>query len=92
LTELLKKELILGYVYGLNGERQEYYFAKSPSCITSFIMLKKEHVDKMILTDTLDRQRAWIYCRIDAPEDTHVSLKGQKKELIGIIQNNKSNH
>lgn len=25
--------------------------------------------------------RAWIYCRIDAPEDVHGTLKGQKKEL-----------
>lgn len=25
--------------------------------------------------------RAWIYCRIDAPEDVHGMLKGQKKEL-----------
>lgn len=55
LAELLKKDLIIGYVYGLDGERQEYYFEKSPSGIASFIMLKKEHADKMILTDTLDR-------------------------------------
>lgn len=27
------------------------------------------------------KKRAWIYCRIDAPEDTHGALKGQKKEL-----------
>lgn len=27
------------------------------------------------------KKRAWIYCRIDAPEDTHGVLKGQKKEL-----------
>lgn len=25
--------------------------------------------------------RAWIYCRIDAPEDVHGTLKDQKKEL-----------
>jgi hypothetical protein len=138
LSELLKKDLIIGYVYGLDGDRQEYYFEKSPSNIASFIMLKKEHADKMILTDKLDRlvidtygefinrcpdqklleeitkvlvpmqlgekepvsipiasadeaqafwcqesqKRAWIYCRIDAPEDSHGALKGQKKELI----------
>jgi len=142
LAELLKKDLIIGYVYGLDGERQEYYFEKSPSNIASFIMLKKEHADKMILTDTLDRlvldtygefinrcpdkkllqeitkelvpmqlgekepisipiasveevqafwrkesqQRAWIYSRIDAPEDTHGALKGQKKELINYAE------
>lgn len=142
LSELLKKNLIIGYVYGLDGERQEYYFEKSPSGIASFIMLKKEHADKMILTDTLDRlvldtygefinrcsdqkllqeitkelvpmqlgdkepvdipiasvdeaqtfwgqetqQRAWIYCRIDAPEDTHGALKGQKKELMDYAE------
>lgn len=138
LAELLKKELILGYVYGLDGKRQEYYFEKSPSNIACFIMLKKEYADKITLTDTLDRLvldtygefinrcpdqkllqeitkelvpmqlgdkepvcipiasveeaqafwsqetrlRAWIYCRIDAPEDTHGALKGQKKELM----------
>lgn len=26
-------------------------------------------------------KRAWLYCRIDAPEDEHGRLKGQKKEL-----------
>lgn len=29
-----------------------------------------------------DRKRAWIYCRIDAPEDIHDQLKGQREELI----------
>jgi hypothetical protein len=142
LTELLKKELILGYVYGLDGERQEYCFEKSPSSIASFIMLKKENADKIVLTDTLDRlvldtygefinrcpdqrllqeitkelvpmqmgdnkpaeisiasaeeaqafwsqenmQRAWLYCRIDAPEDTHGTMKGQKKELMDYAE------
>lgn len=142
LAELLKKDLIIGYVYGFDGKRQEYYLEKSPSSIASFIMLKKEHADKMILTDTLDRlvldtfgefinrcpdqkllqeitkelvpmqlgekepvsipiasveeahafwsqesrQRAWIYSRIDAPEDTHGALKGQKKELMDYAE------
>lgn len=143
LAELLKKELILGYVYGLDGGRQEYYFEKSPSSIASFIMLKKENADKIVLTDTLDRlildtygefinrcpdqkllqeitaelvplqlgdkeplnipiasmeevqafwneqkqeYRAWAYCRIDAPEDTHGALKGQKKELMDYAE------
>mgnify|MGYP001424678163 CR=1 FL=1 len=142
LSQLLKKDLIIGYVYGLDGERQEYYFEKSPSNIANFIMLKKEHADKMILTDMLDRlvldtfgefinrcpdqkllqeitkelvpmqlgvkkpvsipivsaeevqafwsqgsqQRAWIYCRIDAPEDAHGALKGQKKELMDYAE------
>lgn len=27
------------------------------------------------------KKRAWIYSRIDAPEDTHGLLKGQRKEL-----------
>lgn len=27
-------------------------------------------------------KRAWLYCRIDAPEDAHGALKGQKKELM----------
>ncbi|MEA5024551.1 hypothetical protein SDC9_20772 [bioreactor metagenome] len=142
LAELLKKELIIGYVYGFDGERQEFYFENSPSSIASFIMLKKENADKLVLTDTLDRlildtygefinrcpdqkllqeirkdlipmqlgdmepveipivtakeaqafwsqescKRAWIYCRIDAPEDTHGALKGQKKELIDYAE------
>lgn len=142
LAKLLKKELILGYVYGFDGDRQEYYFEKSPSSIASFIMLKKENADKIVLTDTLDRlvldtygefinrcpdqkllqeitkelvpmqlgdkepaeipiaraeeaqafwsqenqQRAWLYCRIDAPEDTHGTLKGQKKELMDYAE------
>lgn len=28
-----------------------------------------------------DQIHAWIYCQIDAPEDEHGMLKGQKKEL-----------
>lgn len=142
LAELLKMDLVVGYVYGLDGERQEYYFEKSPSNIASFIMLKKEHADKIVLTDTLDRlilntfgefinrcpdqkllreitkelvpmqigdkkpddiaivsmeeaqafwnqheqKKAWVYCRIDAPEDTHGALKGQKKELMDYAE------
>jgi len=27
------------------------------------------------------KKRAWLYCRIDAPEDVHGALKGQRKEL-----------
>lgn len=27
-------------------------------------------------------KHAWVYCRIDAPEDAHGSLKNQKKELF----------
>jgi len=27
------------------------------------------------------KKRAWLYCRIDAPEDTHGTLKEQQKEL-----------
>ncbi|MCQ1530087.1 recombinase family protein [Lutispora saccharofermentans] len=142
LPELLKKDLVVGYVYGLDGERQEYYFEKSPSNIASFIMLKKEHADKIVLTDTMDRlilntfgefinrchdqkllreitkelvpmqkgdkkpddiaivsmeeaqafwnhqeqKKAWVYCRIDAPEDAHGALKGQKKELMDYAE------
>jgi hypothetical protein len=26
------------------------------------------------------KKRAWLYCRVDAPEDTHEMLKNQKKE------------
>ena len=29
---------------------------------------------------------SWIYCRIDAPEDTHGALKGQKKELMDYAE------
>jgi DNA invertase Pin-like site-specific DNA recombinase len=31
-------------------------------------------------------KRVWIYCRIDATEDTHGSLKGQKKELFDYAE------
>lgn len=142
LAELLSKELIIGYVYGYDGGRQVYYFEKSSSGIASFIMLKKEHADKIILTDTLDRpildtygefinhcpdqkllqeitkelvpmqlgdkepigisiateeeaqafwnqqerHNAWVYCRIDSPEDSHGSLKNQKKELYDYAE------
>lgn len=29
-----------------------------------------------------NRNRAWIYCRIDAPEDTHGALKNQRRQLM----------
>lgn len=29
-----------------------------------------------------NRKRAWVYCYIDAPEDTHGSLKGQRQQLM----------
>lgn len=29
----------------------------------------------------MDKNSAWIYCRIDAPEDTHGVLKGQYERL-----------
>jgi DNA invertase Pin-like site-specific DNA recombinase len=32
------------------------------------------------------KNRAWTYCRIDAPEDTHDALKGQKKELMDYAE------
>lgn len=32
------------------------------------------------------RKRAWIYCRIDAPEDAHGILKTQKKELLSYAE------
>lgn len=31
---------------------------------------------------TYTGKRAWIYSRIDAPEDEHGALKGQEKELV----------
>lgn len=32
------------------------------------------------------QKRAWTYCRIDAPEDAHGSLKKQKKELFDYAE------
>lgn len=29
-----------------------------------------------------NKNRAWIYCRIDAPEDSHGALKSQRKQLM----------
>ena len=55
LAELLSKDLIIGYVYGYDGERQGYYFENTPSNIANFIMLHKENANKMILTDMADR-------------------------------------
>ncbi len=33
-----------------------------------------------------ERKRAWAYCRIDAPEDQHGCLKGQRKELLDYAE------
>lgn len=33
-----------------------------------------------------EKKRAWTYCRIDAPEDQHGRLKGQKKELLDYAE------
>lgn len=55
LAELLSKDLIVGHVYRYDGNEQVYYFENSPSNIANFIMLHKEHANKMILTDRLDR-------------------------------------
>lgn len=32
------------------------------------------------------KTKAWLYCRIDSPEDTHGMLKGQKKELYDYAE------
>lgn len=32
------------------------------------------------------KQKAWLYCRIDAPEDTHGALKNQKEKLDGYAR------
>lgn len=32
------------------------------------------------------KTKAWLYCRIDAPEDTHGMLKNQKKELYDYAE------
>jgi DNA invertase Pin-like site-specific DNA recombinase len=32
------------------------------------------------------KKRAWLYCRIDAPEDEHGRLKGQLKELTDYAE------
>lgn len=32
------------------------------------------------------KKRAWLYCRIDAPEDAHGILKSQKKELLDYAE------
>jgi DNA invertase Pin-like site-specific DNA recombinase len=33
-----------------------------------------------------EKKRAWTYCRIDAPEDQHGCLKGQRKELLDYAE------
>ena len=32
------------------------------------------------------KKRAWLYCRIDAPEDAHGALKGQQRELLDYAE------
>ena len=32
------------------------------------------------------QQNAWIYCKIDAPEDTHGMLKSQRKQLMDYAE------
>lgn len=32
------------------------------------------------------KKRAWLYCRIDAPEDAHGALKGQRRELLDYAE------
>jgi len=36
--------------------------------------------------DMEQKTKAWLYCRIDAPEDTHGMLKNQKKELYDYAE------
>lgn len=55
LAELLSKELIIGHVYGYNGEQQCFYFENSSSNIANFIMLHQENASEIVLTDMLDR-------------------------------------
>jgi hypothetical protein len=55
LAELLGKNLIIGYVYGYDGSRKEYYFENTPHNIASFIILHKENANTMILTDMVER-------------------------------------
>lgn len=31
-------------------------------------------------------KRAWVYCRIDAPEDAHGALKGQRQQLMDYAE------
>lgn len=55
LNELLGKDLVIGYVYGYDGGRQAFCFENSTCNIANFIMLHREHIEKMILTDLADR-------------------------------------
>lgn len=55
LNDLLGKDLIIGYVQGYDGKQQSYYFEKSLSNITGFIILHKAITEKMVLTDMADR-------------------------------------
>lgn len=33
-----------------------------------------------------NKKRAWAYCSIDAPEDTHGTLKGQRQQLMDYAE------
>ena len=55
IAEMFERDnLIRGYVYPYEGCRSEYWFERSPSNISNFIM---QHNDarEIILTDTMDR-------------------------------------
>ncbi len=32
------------------------------------------------------KKKAWLYCRIDAPEDIHGALKGQRQQLMDYAE------
>lgn len=32
------------------------------------------------------KKKAWLYCHIDAPEDTHGALKGQRQQLMDYAE------
>lgn len=55
LKDFLEKDLIAGYVYSYNGDRETFYFEKSPENIANFIMLHQENTDHIVLTDIMDR-------------------------------------
>lgn len=33
-----------------------------------------------------EKKRAWLYCRIDAPEDLHGALKNQRQQLMDYAE------
>ena len=94
LTDTLDRLVLDTYGEFINRCPDKKFLQEITKELVPMQMGEKEPVNIPIVSvnEALDflsrksRQRAWIYCRIDAPEDTHGALKGQKKELMDYAE------